>query len=161
MIKIFIYRFVAEAKDENLHNNLNPKTPIALKITDKVVFRRFRGEGVEFFKSDLTDPPSEFFCASFVKYRLKPFQISFLSGFYIKVMFWVRWFFAEVRVKREMQIWIFQDTVKRSIRIIFRKPKFGFWPWYIHKCHSIISVRRLNEDSCVIIFQKLWESCFF
>ena len=30
--------------------------PVAQKIADEVVFRRFQGEGAEFFKSDLTDP---------------------------------------------------------------------------------------------------------
>ena len=40
---------------------LNPQTPVAQKIADEVVFRYFQGEGVEFFfKSDLTDPPSDF-----------------------------------------------------------------------------------------------------
>ena len=49
-----------------------------------------------FSKSDLTDPPSDFSCASFGKYQFKPFQISFFSGFYIKIIFWVRWL-ARVR----------------------------------------------------------------
>ena len=35
----------------------NPQAPVAQKIADEVVFRRFQGEGVEFFfKLDLTDP---------------------------------------------------------------------------------------------------------
>ena len=29
---------------------LNPQAPVAQKIADEVVFRRFQGEGVEFFK---------------------------------------------------------------------------------------------------------------
>ena len=28
----------------------NPHTPVAQKVTDEVVFRRFKGEEVEFFK---------------------------------------------------------------------------------------------------------------
>ena len=41
--------------------NFNPQAPIAQKIVDEVVFRRFQGEGVEFFlNSDLTDPQSDF-----------------------------------------------------------------------------------------------------
>ena len=28
----------------------NPQAPVAQKVADEVVFRRFRGEGVEFFK---------------------------------------------------------------------------------------------------------------
>ena len=50
-------------------------------IADDAVFWRFQGEWVEFFKSDLTDPPSDFWCASLGKYRLRPFQISFSVGF--------------------------------------------------------------------------------
>ena len=48
--------------------------------------------------------PSDFFCASFGKYRFKPFQISFFSGFYMKIMFWDRWFysvFERMRLKRK------------------------------------------------------------
>ena len=35
--------------------HLNPHTPVAQKVADEVGFRRFQGEVVEFFKSDLTD----------------------------------------------------------------------------------------------------------
>ena len=35
---------------------------VAQKVADEVVFRRFQGEGVEFFfKLDLTDPPQIFY----------------------------------------------------------------------------------------------------
>ena len=57
-----------------------------------------------FVKSDLIDLPSDFWCESFGKYRFKPFQISFLSGFYNKIMFWLRWFsslFERMRYKRK------------------------------------------------------------
>ena len=30
-------------------NFINPHTPVSQKIADEVVFRRFQGEGVEFF----------------------------------------------------------------------------------------------------------------
>ena len=33
---------------------------VAQKIADEVVLRRFQGEGVEFIKSDVTYPPSDF-----------------------------------------------------------------------------------------------------
>ena len=39
-----------------MDEQINPHTPVAQKIADEVVFQRFQGEGVEFFKSDLTDP---------------------------------------------------------------------------------------------------------
>ena len=35
-------------KTQNLHL-VNPQAPVAQNILDKVVFRRFQGEGVEFF----------------------------------------------------------------------------------------------------------------
>ena len=35
-------------------------TPVTQKVVDGVVFRRFQGQGVEFLKSGLTDPPSDF-----------------------------------------------------------------------------------------------------
>ena len=39
----------------------NPQAPVAQKTAEEVVFRYFRGEGVEFFfKSDLTDRPIRF-----------------------------------------------------------------------------------------------------
>ena len=39
---------------------VNPQTPVAQKFAGEVVFRRVQGEGVAFFKSDLTDPPLDF-----------------------------------------------------------------------------------------------------
>ena len=45
----------------NVFSLINPHTPVAQKVADEVVFRRFQGEDVEFFfKSDLTDPPQIF-----------------------------------------------------------------------------------------------------
>ena len=38
----------------------NPQAPVAQKTADEVVFRHFQGEEVDFLKSDLTDPPSDF-----------------------------------------------------------------------------------------------------
>ena len=40
--------------------SLNPHTPVAQKVVDMVVFRRLQGEGLEFFKSELTDRHSDF-----------------------------------------------------------------------------------------------------
>ena len=59
---------------------VNPQAPAAQNITDEVVLSRGGFES-SFFKSDLTDPQSDFSCAFFGKYRFKPFQISFFSGF--------------------------------------------------------------------------------
>ena len=52
--------YVSE-KIMKLESKINPQAPVAQKTADEVVFRHFQGEGVEFFfKSDLTDPPSDF-----------------------------------------------------------------------------------------------------
>ena len=83
---------------------LNPQAPVTQKTVDEVIFRRFQGEGVEFFFNRTSLTPSDFWCASFGKYRFKPFQISFFIGFYIKIIFWVRWFyslFERMRLKRK------------------------------------------------------------
>ena len=32
------------------YKQINPQVPVAQKVADEVVFRRFRGEGVEFFQ---------------------------------------------------------------------------------------------------------------
>ena len=58
---------------------LNPQAPVAQKIAYEVGFRRSQGEGVEFFKWDLTDRPSDFLYASFRKYKFKLFQDHFVS----------------------------------------------------------------------------------
>ena len=45
--------------------NVNPQAPVVQKIADEVVFRRFQGEGVEFFDAHLSENtdlgPSRFF----------------------------------------------------------------------------------------------------
>ena len=62
--------------------NFNPQGPVAQKIADEVVFRRFQGEGVEFFfKSDLTDPPQIFDAPLLVNTDLSPSRFHFSVGF--------------------------------------------------------------------------------
>ena len=45
---------------------VNPHTPVAQKVADEVVFRRFKGEGV-FLKLDPIDPPLRFSMRIFLK----------------------------------------------------------------------------------------------
>ena len=40
--------------------SLNPQAPVAQKIAKEVVFRRFQGEGVEFFFNWTSLTPSDF-----------------------------------------------------------------------------------------------------
>ena len=53
------------------------------KIADEMVFRRFQGDGVEFFKSDLTDLPSDFDVHLLENTDLSPsrfhFSVNFIS----------------------------------------------------------------------------------
>ena len=75
-------------KKKKLRNfSINPQTLVAQKIADEVVFRRFQGEQVEFFKIGPHWPPSDFWCASFGNYQFRLFQLSFSVWFYIKICF--------------------------------------------------------------------------
>ena len=47
--KFRVWHFFVKNGLENM-KFLNPQAPVAQKVADEVVFRRFRGEGVEFFK---------------------------------------------------------------------------------------------------------------
>ena len=38
-----------ELREISLFRAVNPQAPVAQKVADEVVFRRFQGEGVEFF----------------------------------------------------------------------------------------------------------------
>ena len=49
---------------------VNPHTLVAQKVEDKVIYRRFEGEGVEFF------------LIIFLKYQFNHFQLSFFRGFF-------------------------------------------------------------------------------
>ena len=44
--------------------SFNPQAPVAQKIVDEVVFRRFQGEGVEFFFNRTSLTPHQIFDAS-------------------------------------------------------------------------------------------------
>ena len=65
--------------------NNNPHTPISQKIADDEVFRHFPGEGVDFFKSDLTDPTQIFDAHLLEETHLSPSTFHFSVGCYIKI----------------------------------------------------------------------------
>ena len=65
----------------------NPYTPVAQKVADEVVFQRFQGGGVEFFQSDLTDPPQTFDAHLLENTNLTPFSFHFSVDFYITICF--------------------------------------------------------------------------
>ena len=49
---LFIYKLEKAGCPKNFEN-FNPQAPVAQKTADEVVFRRFQGEEVEFFKFGL------------------------------------------------------------------------------------------------------------
>ena len=59
---------------------VKPHTPVAQKIAHELVFRRLK-ESIFFNRTSLT--ASDFWCASFGKYRFKPFQLSYFFWFFI------------------------------------------------------------------------------
>ena len=60
---------------------VNPQAPVAQKIADEVVFRRFQGEGFDFFKSDLTDPLQIFDAHFLENTNFSPSRFHFSVGF--------------------------------------------------------------------------------
>ena len=60
---------------------VNPQAPVAQKVADEVVFRRFQGEKSSFFKSDLTDPPHIFVAHLLENTKLSPSSFHFSMGF--------------------------------------------------------------------------------
>ena len=73
----------------NLITNLviNPQAPVAPKIADEVLFRRFQGEGVDFFKSDLTDHPQILIAHLLENINLSPSRFHFSVGFISSLCF--------------------------------------------------------------------------
>ena len=66
----------------------NPHTPAAQRVAYEVVFRRFQGEGVEFFlKSDLTDPCQIFDTHLLENINLSPSSFHFSVGFLYQDLF--------------------------------------------------------------------------
>ena len=65
----------------DLLSALNPQAPVAQKSADEVVFRHFQGAGVEFFKSDLTDPTQIFDAHLLETTDSSPSKFQFSVGF--------------------------------------------------------------------------------
>ena len=90
---------------------LNPRAPVAQKIADEMVFRRFQGEGVEFFfKSDLIDPPPQIFEAHLLEITdLSSSRFNFSVDFISKSCCSVSWFyslFERMRLERKRTMFI-------------------------------------------------------
>ena len=66
---------------------INPQAPVAQKVADAVVFRPFQGEGVDFFKSDLTDLPRIFDSHLLENINLGPSSFHFSVGFISRSFF--------------------------------------------------------------------------
>ena len=50
LLKTLNIVFYVTSEKQIIMASLNPHTPVAQKVADEVVLRRFQGEGVEFFK---------------------------------------------------------------------------------------------------------------
>ena len=69
------------------HLDFNPQAPVAQKVADEVVFRRFQGEGVDFFNRTSLTPHQTFDAHLLENTDLSPFRFPFSLGFFIKIMF--------------------------------------------------------------------------
>ena len=65
-----------QPKIKTFELKVNSHTPDVQKVADEVIFRRFQGEEVDFFKSDLTDPLQIFYAHLWENTNLSPFSIS-------------------------------------------------------------------------------------
>ena len=83
---MIIKKFLYICDQRYLLNLINTHTPVAQKVADEVVFRRFQGEIVDFFKSDFTNPPQIFDADLLKNTNLSPSSFHFSVCFYIKIM---------------------------------------------------------------------------
>ena len=72
----FIMNFQNEKVNSyrGLNIHFNPQAPVAPKITDEVLFRRFLGEGVEFFLNRISLTPLRFLMRFFWKIPIQALQ---------------------------------------------------------------------------------------
>ena len=121
-----------------LRRPLRPFAAVA-KIADELFFDVSKVKESSFFKSDLTIPPQIFDAHFLEKYRFEPFHIWFFSGFCIKIMFWVRWFynlFKRMRLKRKRTMFI--HTNKLLITSFYIKMYLFFAELAMsHRCSAI------------------------
>ena len=59
------------------NSGINPQAPVAQKIADEVVFRRFQGEGVEFFLNRTSRTPIRFYAYLLENTDLSPSRLHF------------------------------------------------------------------------------------
>ena len=80
------YWFTAQSSKFHmkLRKKFNPHTLVAQKIADEVIFE----------VTSLTPRPSNFWCAFFGKSQVSPSRFHFRVSLYIRIMFWVRWFYS-------------------------------------------------------------------
>ena len=82
-LKIYLFTIYITFKGLILWTRFfNPQAPVAQKIPDEVVFRRFQGEGVEFFLNRTSLTPHQIFDAHLLEtIDLRPFRFHFSVGF--------------------------------------------------------------------------------
>ena len=79
---------------------LTLRRPLRRKVRMRWFFDISKVTQSSFFKLNLTDPPLDFWCASFGKHQFKPFSFHFPMDFYIKIIFE----FGRVKLIRPIEI---------------------------------------------------------
>ena len=80
-----------------LNTKFNPQAPVAQRVADEVVFRRFFRRPrwrSRVFLIGRHWPPQIFDAHLLENTNLSPSSFHFSVGFYITIMFWVRWFYS-------------------------------------------------------------------
>ena len=122
-----IIRGLTLITEKTARYKLSLTRPLRTKLRMSWFFNVSKVKESSFFKSDLAAPPLRFLIGIFGKYKLKPFQLLLFSGFYIKIMFCVRWFyslFERMTLKRKT---MFIHTNQPLIRSFYIK-RYTFLP---------------------------------
>ena len=116
---------------------INPHAPVAQKIADEVVFRRFRGEGSSFFKSDLTDSPLRFSMRIFWK-----IPISALLDFFFQLVLYQDHVLSQMVLKL-----IRTNDIEKKIMMFIHTDQPLITSFYIKK---ITIFCRISDESALL-----------
>ena len=85
--------------------------PLRKKLRMRWFFDVFKVKESSFFKSDLTDPPQIFDAHLLENTNLSLSSFHFSVSFYIKIMFWFRWFYSLFERMRSKRKTMFIHTI--------------------------------------------------
>ena len=113
--------------------------PLRKKFRMRWFFDVTKVKESSFSKSDLTDPPQIFDAHLLVNTNLSPSSFNFSVGFYIMIMFWVRWFHTYFfRITDESALignFLRNGRVRGKpigrvrVKILFEKLRYGFFTY--------------------------------